>query len=103
MHDTPEVLFVCVHNAGRSQMAAALLDHHAAGRVRMSIIRSAGVSRAASAAARASGPRPMVIETAVMISCALLAGQGLAGRGGAFVPGIVCTFLWRAAIAGPPG
>jgi arsenate reductase (thioredoxin) len=23
----PEVLFVCVHNAGRSQMAAALLDH----------------------------------------------------------------------------
>jgi arsenate reductase (thioredoxin) len=29
----PEVLFVCVHNAGRSQMAAALLDHHAQGRV----------------------------------------------------------------------
>jgi arsenate reductase len=36
---TPEVLFVCVHNAGRSQMAAALLDHHAGGRVR---VRSAG-------------------------------------------------------------
>jgi len=35
----PEVLFVCVHNAGRSQMAAALLDHHAQGRVR---VRSAG-------------------------------------------------------------
>lgn len=35
----PEVLFVCVHNAGRSQMAAALLDHHAHGRVR---VRSAG-------------------------------------------------------------
>jgi protein-tyrosine-phosphatase len=31
----PEVLFVCVHNAGRSQMAAALLDHEAAGRVRV--------------------------------------------------------------------
>jgi len=29
----PTVLFVCVHNAGRSQMAAALLDHHAQGRV----------------------------------------------------------------------
>src|SRR3954447_12583114 len=29
----PQVLFVCVHNAGRSQMAAALLDHHAAGRI----------------------------------------------------------------------
>jgi protein-tyrosine-phosphatase len=31
----PAVLFVCVHNAGRSQMAAALLDHHAKGRVRV--------------------------------------------------------------------
>jgi protein-tyrosine-phosphatase len=34
-----EVLFVCVHNAGRSQMAAALLDHYAQGRVQ---VRSAG-------------------------------------------------------------
>jgi arsenate reductase len=37
--DLPEVLFVCVHNAGRSQMAAALLDHHANGNV---LVRSAG-------------------------------------------------------------
>jgi arsenate reductase (thioredoxin) len=36
---TPEVLFVCVHNAGRSQMAAALLHHHAQGSV---LVRSAG-------------------------------------------------------------
>jgi protein-tyrosine-phosphatase len=35
----PEVLFVCVHNAGRSQMAAGLLHHHAAGAVH---VRSAG-------------------------------------------------------------
>jgi arsenate reductase len=35
MTDVPEVLFVCTHNAGRSQMAAALLDHQAAGRVRV--------------------------------------------------------------------
>jgi arsenate reductase (thioredoxin) len=35
----PEVLFVCIHNAGRSQMAGALLDHYAAGRV---VVRSAG-------------------------------------------------------------
>jgi protein-tyrosine-phosphatase len=35
MADIPEVLFVCTHNAGRSQMAAALLDHQAAGRVRV--------------------------------------------------------------------
>jgi phosphonate transport system substrate-binding protein len=39
VRDVPEVLFVCVHNAGRSQMAAALLDHHAQGRVQ---VRSAG-------------------------------------------------------------
>ena len=31
----PQVLFVCTHNAGRSQMAAALLNHEAAGRVRV--------------------------------------------------------------------
>jgi arsenate reductase (thioredoxin) len=39
MSDLPEVLFVCVHNAGRSQMAAALLDHHADGAV---VVLSAG-------------------------------------------------------------
>jgi arsenate reductase (thioredoxin) len=37
--EVPEVLFVCVQNAGRSQMAAALLDHYADGRVH---VRSAG-------------------------------------------------------------
>jgi arsenate reductase (thioredoxin) len=35
MADIPEVLFVCTHNAGRSQMAAALLDQEAGGRVRV--------------------------------------------------------------------
>jgi len=35
----PQVLFVCVHNAGRSQMAAALLDRVANGRID---VRSAG-------------------------------------------------------------
>jgi arsenate reductase len=39
VNDVPEVLFVCIHNAGRSQMAAALLDHHAKGRVH---VRSGG-------------------------------------------------------------
>ena len=39
----PEVLFVCIHNAGRSQMAAALLAHHAGDRV---IVRSAGTAPA---------------------------------------------------------
>ena len=37
--DRPEVLFVCVHNAGRSQMAAALLDRAGDGRI---TVRSAG-------------------------------------------------------------
>nr|CEL18136.1 Arsenate reductase [Kibdelosporangium sp. MJ126-NF4]CTQ90635.1 Arsenate reductase (EC 1.20.4.1) [Kibdelosporangium sp. MJ126-NF4] len=37
--EIPEVLFVCVHNAGRSQMAAALLQHYGLGRV---TVRSAG-------------------------------------------------------------
>jgi protein-tyrosine-phosphatase len=37
--DGPSVLFVCVHNAGRSQMAAALTDHLSGGQVR---VRSAG-------------------------------------------------------------
>ena len=35
----PSVLFVCVHNAGRSQMAAALLNHRSRGAVE---VRSAG-------------------------------------------------------------
>lgn len=38
-HDMPEVLFVCVQNAGRSQMAAALLNHLGQGKIH---VRSAG-------------------------------------------------------------
>ncbi len=41
----PQVLFVCVHNIGRSQMAGALLEHHALGRV---VVRSAGSQPAGS-------------------------------------------------------
>lgn len=37
--ERPEVLFLCVHNAGRSQMAAALLERESSGRV---IVYSAG-------------------------------------------------------------
>jgi arsenate reductase (thioredoxin) len=39
----PSVLFVCVHNAGRSQMAAALLTHLAGDRIE---VRSAGTEPA---------------------------------------------------------
>lgn len=41
--DRPEVLFLCVHNAGRSQMAAALMLRHAHGSV---VVRSAGTDPA---------------------------------------------------------
>ncbi len=39
MGDRPTVLFACVHNAGRSQMAAALMERHGGGRIE---VRSAG-------------------------------------------------------------
>ena len=41
MSDAPEVLFVCVHNAGRSQMAAGLVKLRSGGKVH---VRSAGSS-----------------------------------------------------------
>jgi arsenate reductase (thioredoxin) len=49
---TPSVLFVCVHNAGRSQMAAAFLTHLAGERVQ---VRSAG-------SAPADAVNPTVVE-----------------------------------------
>jgi arsenate reductase (thioredoxin) len=49
---TPEVLFVCVHNAGRSQMAAAFLTHLAGDQIR---VRSAG-------SAPAGQVNPAVVE-----------------------------------------
>ncbi|MEU4657383.1 arsenate reductase ArsC [Streptomyces sp. NPDC023723] len=48
----PSVLFVCVHNAGRSQLAAAFLTHLGTGRVQ---VRSAG-------SAPASTVNPAVVE-----------------------------------------
>ncbi|MGI5171818.1 arsenate reductase ArsC [Spirillospora sp. CA-253888] len=50
--DKPSVLFVCVHNAGRSQMAAAYLTHLAGDRVE---VRSAG-------SAPADTVNPAVVE-----------------------------------------
>jgi arsenate reductase len=72
----PEVLFVCVHNAGRSQMAAALLAHHAGDGV---VVRSAGSAPADDLNAavveamaeigidlRADGARPKKLEDAAV-------------------------------------
>ena len=39
LHDRPTVLFVCVHNAGRSQMAAGYLNQLSGGKIE---VRSAG-------------------------------------------------------------
>jgi arsenate reductase len=51
-HDMPSVLFVCVHNAGRSQIAAAFLTHLAGDRVQ---VRSAGSTPA-------DGVNPAVVD-----------------------------------------
>ena len=65
MSDNPQVLFVCVHNAGRSQMAAALLDRYADGRVS---VRSAG-------SAPADSLNPAVVEAMREIGVDLTAEQ----------------------------
>jgi protein-tyrosine-phosphatase len=59
----PEVLFVCVHNAGRSQMAAALLARYAGDRV---VVRSAG-------SAPADDVNPAVVEAMAEIGIDLRA------------------------------
>ena len=51
---TPSVLFVCVHNAGRSQMAAGFLRDIAGDRIE---VRSAGSMPASSMAARPTRAR----------------------------------------------
>ena len=45
MADVPEVLFMCTHNAGRSQIAAALLARKAGARVRVTSAGSEPASR----------------------------------------------------------
>ena len=52
MSDRPEVLFVCFHNAGRSQMAAALVELRSAGGI---AVHSAG-------SAPADDIHPAVVE-----------------------------------------
>ncbi|GGT43426.1 arsenate reductase ArsC [Nonomuraea spiralis] len=61
----PSVLFVCVHNAGRSQMAAGWLTHLAAGRVE---VRSAG-------SAPADQVNPVAIEAMREVGIDITAAQ----------------------------
>ena len=92
----PEVLFVCVHNAGRSQMAAALLAHHAGDRV---VVRSAGSAPAddinpavVEAMAelgidlRAAGARPKKLEDAAVQASDVVITMGC-GDACPFYPG----------------
>lgn len=71
MPDKPSVLFVCVHNAGRSQMAAGWLTHLAGERIE---VRSAGSAPAETvnpvaveamreAGVDVTGAQPMVLTT----------------------------------------
>ncbi|MFF3444649.1 arsenate reductase ArsC [Streptosporangium sp. NPDC002721] len=71
MPDTPSVLFVCVHNAGRSQMAAGWLTHLAGDRIE---VRSAGsepveqinpaaVAAMAEVGIDITGQRPKILTT----------------------------------------
>jgi len=84
--DIPEVLFVCVHNAGRSQMAAALLDHHAEGRVRVRSAGSAPASKVNAAVVEAMAevgidisqelPKPLTDEAARAADVLITMGCG---------------------------
>jgi len=65
MADKPSVLFVCVHNAGRSQMAAALMNDLSQGSVE---VRSAGSEPAAQV-------NPAVVEVMAEIGIDIAAGQ----------------------------
>src|SRR5690554_5020503 len=63
--DKPSVLFVCVHNAGRSQMAAGLLAHLSGGAVE---VRSAG-------SAPAESVNPVAVEAMREIGIDITAGR----------------------------
>jgi arsenate reductase len=82
----PEVLFVCVHNAGRSQMAAALLEHYAEGRVTVRCAGSAPASEINPAVVEAMAeigldlnhafPKPLTTETVQASDVVITMGCG---------------------------
>ncbi|MPV50972.1 low molecular weight phosphatase family protein [Pseudactinotalea sp. HY160] len=70
----PAVLFVCVKNGGKSQMAAALMEHHAAGSVEVhsagtrpgATINALSAEVIAEVGADMSGGRPKPIDPALL-------------------------------------
>lgn len=65
MNDKPTVLFVCVHNAGRSQMAAGWLQHLAGDRIE---VLSAG-------SAPADSVNPVAVEAMAEVGVDITAGH----------------------------
>ncbi len=63
--DRPSALFVCVHNAGRSQMAAGFLEHLGGGRVE---VRSAG-------SMPAHAINPVAVEAMLEVGIDIRAGR----------------------------
>jgi arsenate reductase len=86
MSNVPEVLYVCIHNAGRSVAASVLTEHYAGGRVR---VRSAGsqpgsqVNPAVAEVLRERGldpdrqfPKPLTDEAALAADVIVTMGCG---------------------------
>ncbi len=80
MADIPEVLFVCTHNAGRSQMAAALLGRHAAGRLRVTSAGSQPASQLNPAVVQAMAEIGLDLSRRVPQAAHRRQGQGRRGR-----------------------
>ena len=84
--DVPEVLFVCVENAGRSQMAAGLMDKLAAGKVHVRSAGSAPAERINPSVVEAMGevgvdiskefPKPMTDEVVKAADAVITMGCG---------------------------
>jgi arsenate reductase len=82
----PAVLFICIHNAGRSQMASALMRHHANGAVRVYSAGSqpaATVSKSAAAVLAERGfalddaySKPITAEILAGVDVVVIAGGG---------------------------
>ncbi|WP_052664525.1 arsenate reductase ArsC [Nitriliruptor alkaliphilus] len=86
MTDTPTVLFLCVHNAGRSQMAAGWLRHLAGDRVQVLSAGSAPAEQVNPAAVEAMAevgidltgarPKPWTEETLAATDVVVTMGCG---------------------------
>lgn len=99
MTDIPQVLFVCSHNAGRSQMAAALLDHEAAGRVRVTPAGSQPANELNPAVVQAMAeigldlthehPRPLTTDKVQVADIMITMGQFGAGCNAHVIEGVL--------------